>query len=119
MRHMVVAAARALDESRHVIAALERSGGESLIGALRVTAVETAGREGGNVEMQLDDSVAVPTRTQAALLRVLREAIINAMRHGGAQTVKVELTGDPQVCLVISDDGRGFDIEAAAESGRL
>jgi signal transduction histidine kinase len=119
MRHMVVAAARALDESRHVIAALERSGGESLIGALRVTAVEAAGREGGKVEMDLDETVAVPVRTQAALLRVLREAVINAIRHGGAEMVKIELTGDPRVRLVISDDGRGFDVEAAAESGRL
>jgi signal transduction histidine kinase len=119
MRHMVVAAARALDESRHVISALERPGGEPLIGALRVTAVEAASREGGTVEMKLDESVAVPARTQAALLRVLREAIINAVRHGGAETVKIELIGHPEVCLVISDDGRGFDVEAATSSGRL
>jgi signal transduction histidine kinase len=119
MRHMVVAASRALDESRHVIAALERSGGEPLIGALRVTAVETAGREGGKVEMDLDETVAVPPRTQTVLLRVLREAIINAMRHGGAETIRIELRGDPEVRLVVSDDGQGFDVAAAAESGRL
>ena len=34
MRHIVVAAARAIDESRHVMAALERAGGEPLIAAL-------------------------------------------------------------------------------------
>ena len=118
-RHMVLAAARALDESRHVIAALERSGGEPLIGALRVTAAEIIGREGGKVEMDLDETVAVPAHTQAVLLRVLREAIINAMRHGGAETIKIELRGSPHVCLVVSDDGRGFDVEAATESGRL
>ena len=67
MGHMVVAAARALDESRHVIAALERSGGEPLIDALRATAIEAAGREGGRVEMDLDDTVAVPARTQEVL----------------------------------------------------
>jgi signal transduction histidine kinase len=119
MRHMVVAAVRALDESRHVIAALERSGGEPLISAIRVTAVETAGREGGKVEMDLAETVALPARTQAALLRVLREAIINAMRHGGARTIKIELREDPDFYLVVSDDGKGFDVDAAAESGRL
>jgi signal transduction histidine kinase len=119
MGHMVAAAGRALDESRHVIAALERSGGEPLIDALRATATEAAGREGGEVEMDLDDTVAVPPRTQEALLRVLREAIINAMRHGRAKTIRVQLRADPEVCLVVSDDGQGFDVEAAAQAGRL
>jgi signal transduction histidine kinase len=119
MGHMVAAAGRALDESRHVIAALERSGGEPLIDALRATATEAAGREGGEVEMDLDETVAVPPRTQEALLRVLREAIINAMRHGRAKTIRVQLRADPEVCLVVSDDGQGFDVEAAAQAGRL
>ena len=119
MGHIVIAADRALDESRHVIAALERSGGEPLIDALRATAIEAAGREGGRVEMDLDPTVAVAARTQEVLLRVLREAIINAMRHGRAETIRVELRGDPAVCLVVSDDGCGFDVDAAAQAGRL
>ena len=119
MRHIVVAASRAIDESRHVMAALERAGGEPLIAALRITALEVAGREGGSVEMDVDDAVAVPARTQEVLLRVLREAIINAMRHGGAKLVRIELREDPSVCLAITDDGTGFDVEAGAESGRL
>jgi signal transduction histidine kinase len=63
--------------------------------------------------------VAVPPRTQEVLLRVLREAIINAMRHGGAETIKIELREDPEVCLAVTDDGHGFDVDAAAKSGRL
>jgi signal transduction histidine kinase len=110
MRHIVLAASRAIDEARHVMAALERSGG---------TALEVAGREGGSVEMDVDEAVAMPPRTQEVLLRVLREAIINAMRHGGAKLVRIELREDPNVCLVITDDGKGFDVEAGAESGRL
>jgi signal transduction histidine kinase len=121
VRHMVIAAGRALDESRHAIAALERAGGQSLIGALKVTAVETAGREGGSVEFDLDGAteMALPVRSQAVLLRVLREAIINALRHGRAQTVKVTLREDPGPRLVVSDDGVGFDVEAASGSGTL
>jgi len=119
MRHIVVAAARALDESRHVIAALARPGGGAFVGAVRVTAVEAAEREGGTVEMDLDSTVALPATTQVALLRVLREAIINAMRHGGAETIKIELRADPEVSLVVSDDGQGFDVDAASSSGGL
>ena len=119
MRHMVIAAGRALDEARDVIAALERTGSEPLSSALSVTAVEVAGREGGVVEMDLDDAVAVPAPTQDMLLRVLREAIINAMRHGGASTIKIQLREDPDVSLIVSDDGQGFDVDAAAASGRL
>jgi signal transduction histidine kinase len=121
IRHMVLAAGRALDESRHAIAALERSGGESLIGALKVTAVETAGREGGSVDFDLDGAadIALPVGSQEVLLRVLREAIINAFRHGRAETVKVTLSEDPGPRLVVSDDGVGFDVKAASGSGRL
>jgi signal transduction histidine kinase len=119
MRHIVVAASRAIDESRHVMAALERAGGEPLIGAVRLTAAEVAGREGGRVELDLDDTVVVPARSQTVLIRVLREAIINAMRHGEASVITIELREDPNVCLVVRDDGHGFDVEAAAESGRL
>jgi signal transduction histidine kinase len=119
MEQMVVAAARALDESRHVIAALERSGDEPLTDAVRVTAVEIAGREGASLEMDLDDTVAVPSSAQKVLLRVLREAIINATRHGDAGTIRIELREDPDVCLSVTDDGRGFDVAAAAATGRL
>jgi signal transduction histidine kinase len=118
MRHIVVAASRAIDESRHVMASLERAGGP-LVDTLRVTALEVAGREAGSVELDLDDTVAVPARSQAVLVRVLREAIINAMRHGEATLVTIELREDPKVCLVVRDDGHGFDVEAAAATGRL
>ena len=121
IRHIVLAAGHALDESRHAIAALERPGTESLAGTLRVTAVETAGREGGTVELDVDGAaeLAVPAPTQEVLLRVLREAIINAVRHGRAGTVKVSLRLDPGPRLVVSDDGVGFDPEEASRSGRL
>jgi signal transduction histidine kinase len=56
---------------------------------------------------------------QEVLLRVLREAIINAMRHGRAETVTVTLCEDPGLHLVVSDDGIGFDVAAADQSGRL
>ena len=117
---LVTAAQRALDECRHAVAALTRTGDEILGEALVMTAVETAGREGALAETDVDPEISVPAGTQEALLRVTREAIINAIRHGGATTVKVELRRDSGVRLVVSDDGAGFDVAQAAEApGRM
>jgi signal transduction histidine kinase len=117
---VVTAAERALDECRHAIAALTRPGDEPLGDALTLTAVETAAREGRIVETDIDREIRVPSGTQEALLRVTREAVINAIRHGGAETIKVRLYVDSNVRLSVSDDGSGFDVEAAAAAaGRL
>jgi len=117
---LVTAAERALDECRHAIAALNRSGDEPLGEALTLTAVETAGREGAEVETRIEADVAVPAPTQEALLRVTREAIINAVRHGGAGTVTVDLQCGSGIRLEVSDDGSGFDVEQAMSApGRM
>jgi signal transduction histidine kinase len=117
---LVTAAERALDECRHAIASLTRSGEERLGEALTLTAVETAGREGAEVETRIDTDVAVTAATQQALLRVTREAIINAVRHGRAGMIRVELRCAPLLQLAIVDDGVGFDVEhALAAPGRM
>jgi signal transduction histidine kinase len=113
LRPLVAAAQRSLDESRHVVGSLARPGDEPLTEALASTARETAGREGGRVDLRLEDDVTVPAPTQEALLRVVRESIINARRHGDAATIVVELTSQPHLRLSVTDDGDGFDIEAA------
>ena len=117
---LIQAAQRALDESRHAIAALVRSGEEPLAEAVTLTAHETAGREGCDVEVDLDCDARVPPQTQEALLRVLREAMINAIRHGGASTIRIELRDRPRLRLAVIDDGRGFVVDdAAGAPGRL
>jgi len=52
--------------------------------------------------------------TAHALLRAIRELVVNAARHGGAKTVRVvgALEGGRLVCTV-EDDGAGFDPAAA------
>ena len=117
---LVAAAERALDECRHAVAALTRGGDEPLAEALTLTAVETAGREGAEVETSIDGDVTVTAVTQEALLRVTREAIINAIRHGNAGTVRVEFRSAPVLQLEVADDGVGFDVaKAMAAPGRM
>jgi PAS domain S-box-containing protein len=56
---------------------------------------------------QLSDAKAI------GLFRVLQEALTNVLRHAEAHSVEVELDvqGD-ELCLRVSDDGRGFDMAA-------
>jgi signal transduction histidine kinase len=116
LRALVAAAQHSLDESRHVVGSLARPGDEPLAAALDASARETVGREGGRVELTLEPDVTVPATTQEALLRVVRESIINARRHGAAKTIAVELTSEPHLRLTITDDGGGFDVDAASRA---
>ncbi|MGE5813295.1 MAG: sensor histidine kinase, partial [Acidobacteriota bacterium] len=62
----------------------------------------------------------VPPVLALCLYRVTQEALQNVVRHSGATTANVELTcrgGD--LCLVVRDDGCGFDVAAAQRSGTL
>lgn len=113
------AAERALDESRRAIAALSHDDDDPLPVALAHTAQEVGDRLGTAVTLELDD-VEVPGATKEALLRIAREAITNAARHGAATRVHVRLfAGGTEVHLRVSDNGRGFDAAAAPAAGRL
>jgi signal transduction histidine kinase len=114
LQPLVAAAQRSLDESRHVVGALARPGDEPLAEALASTARETVGREGGRIDLQVEDGVTAAAPTQEALMRVVRESIINARRHGRAATIVVELTAEPHLRLTVTDDGDGFDVDAAS-----
>ncbi|MNZ98880.1 Oxygen sensor histidine kinase NreB [compost metagenome] len=47
------------------------------------------------------------------LFRILQEALTNVMRHAQAHTVELALTVEGrELCLRISDDGRGFEASA-------
>jgi signal transduction histidine kinase len=120
VRQVADAAQRALDESRQATAALVRPSDGPFGDALAATAREAAEREGGVVELDLDPDVAVPAQAQQEILRVVREAVINAVRHGGAQRIRVQLREHPQLSISVTDDGCGFDVGATRTSqGRL
>jgi signal transduction histidine kinase len=53
-------------------------------------------------------------KTVHALLRSIRELVVNALRHGGATDIKVAgaLEGEHLICSV-TDNGSGFDPASA------
>lgn len=108
---IVTAARRALDDARDAITALVRPVDEPFAHALARAAAEVADREGITVRIELGHELELPAPARASLLRIVREAITNAARHGRAQIVSVSLgprPGDGLQCN-IADDGVGFD----------
>lgn len=56
----------------------------------------------------------LPPGLRRTLYRMAQEALANSARHSGAASAKVCLTvADGEVYLVVTDEGRGFDPEAA------
>jgi signal transduction histidine kinase len=121
LQYIAAAAQRALDEARIAIGILARPADEPLADALERTAREAASREGVEVEVISAAEVCVPPETHQALERVVREAVINAVRHGGARTVTLQLTEDPELRLRVADDGTGFVLAPTrdAQAGRF
>jgi signal transduction histidine kinase len=106
---------RALDEARQAVEAMGSSGDkeEPLAYTVHRAARQVTDRFGVGLEVELDDSVTADQGQRHALLRIVREAVGNAARHGHAQRVKVELQRrqDGGRRLVVCDDGDGFDLQ--------
>jgi signal transduction histidine kinase len=109
---IVVAAERALEDSRWAIEHLARTPDEPLDRVLGRHASVIAARTGVAVTFSTSGSADVGPEVSEALARILGEAVTNA-RHGNASVVHVELTTDPLRLRVI-DDGTGFDTTASA-----
>ncbi|HMQ33766.1 MAG TPA: PAS domain-containing protein [Chloroflexaceae bacterium] len=60
---------------------------------------------------------ALPPEVESTLYRVAQEALTNVAHHAGASRVNLSLEGDRgRVVVMIEDDGRGFDAEAALKA---
>lgn len=106
MSRISASAARALDEARRSISALTEPPDEPLASALRRATNEVGDRFDVAVELALDESVSVTAHVREQLVRIAREAVSNAARHGGASAVAVALSPG---CLEVADEGLGFD----------
>jgi signal transduction histidine kinase len=109
IEYLAAAAERALDESRRAIAALTQPIYQPLHVVLAQEAGEVAGRVGVELELHLDPTIEVDPITRETLLRIVREAVTNAGRHGHAGHIAVELTNGEGLRLRVADDGGGFD----------
>jgi signal transduction histidine kinase len=116
--HLKAAAERALHDSRTTIAVLTSPGDVPLNLLIARTAESFRSRFGVEVELDLEPSVIVDAERRNAVLRILHEALTNAVRHGAAGQIVVRLSGGQnQPHLSIADDGCGFDVAAARRAG--
>ncbi len=74
----------------------------------------------GELEMSLDCplDVKLPAPTQIQIMRILQEALHNAVRHADARNIHVRLrVNNHTASLFVSDNGIGFDPGDAANCG--
>jgi signal transduction histidine kinase len=110
------AADRALVQSRGAIEELTGMDG-SLSAALTSLARELTDRANVRLELDLDEQAEASPEVRANLLRIVSEAISNAIRHGAASMIRIKLHDDHGLRLSIADDGTGFDPDRAQNGG--
>jgi two-component system, NarL family, sensor kinase len=114
---------QALERTRESLAEARRSVLDLRAGPLErqtlAAALETLGRRfadetGIAVTISAEPAAQrLPARAEEALYRIAQEALTNVRRHAQASAVQIELrVEDERAVLTISDDGRGFGVEA-------
>jgi signal transduction histidine kinase len=110
-----------LEESRRALQALRASPLEDLGLTLAMCQlIDSVAERSGmlitrNMASELD---GLSPEIEQSVYRITEEALNNAARHANAQNVTVSLRLElDELCLTISDDGIGFDPEAATQNG--
>lgn len=116
LKHLASAAERALDESRRAVAALAGPVDVAFHIALAREVEEIASRVGARIEVEVPEDLDLDPATRETLLRIVREAVGNAARHGRAGKIVVHLSNGAGLHLSIVDDGIGFDSQSLADS---
>ena len=81
---------------------------------------EFSARQKIEIECRTDVSSVVPLEIGFSLLRVLQEAMHNSLKYSGVGRVGVQLREYAgEIHLIVSDLGRGFDVEAALQGKGL
>ena len=73
-------------------------------------------RTGIEVHIEIKNNAKPDTGQEIHLFRIVQESLTNTAKHAEAQNINIQMeTKNNWFCLVIEDDGKGFDI---AESGK-
>jgi signal transduction histidine kinase len=123
-RHISVAteiARESLVEARRSIRALRPSSldGRTLEGAIRDLLEKSARVSPAAIRLVTSgERGGVPSHVEDELLRIVSEALTNAIKHAGAAAIDVDLAFEGgSVRLAVRDDGAGFDVAGAGGAG--
>ena len=116
-----VTAERALAEARRAIAALAIDEPPPFGTDLERVAESISGSDVNiSVEVDAASDAGTPDLLQReSIVRIVREAVTNAVRHGRANHIDIRLEAGGSRALRVFDNGMGFDINDAAKSGRF
>jgi signal transduction histidine kinase len=120
----------ARDMSRHSMVEARRSVWDlrcqlledgDLVSALKQIVEPLVPREHTKVDFKVQGSpIRLPGPVEINLLRIGQEAVANAVKHGQARQVFIELRYEPSaVCLTVSDDGEGFAAGQPSPTGHF
>lgn len=111
----------ALSEMQALISELKPEGatGQGLVPALRRYLGD--GRFIGNlsVSLQVEREGSLDIAEEQALLGIAQEALNNILKHARTDQAQIRLHLEPPCWMEIEDQGLGFDLERARESGRM
>lgn len=95
---------------------LQRSG---FAGALEASLAELRAGRDVSFDIKIDEDAALLLNAAQTTetLQIAREAVSNALRHGGASLINLRVhQNETEVCLLVQDNGTGFD-PAARSAG--
>jgi signal transduction histidine kinase len=122
VRQLIPKVAAALDELRRVSMDLRPSTLDDL-GLLPTLSWFAREFEFANPNTRIERHIGVvendvPEPLKLAIFRILQEAVNNAVKHAGAECIKVSLHNEQDVlAFAVEDNGKGFDPGALAGRG--
>lgn len=115
-------AERALEEMRRTISVLASQDVPPMESDLqRVVREVVHGEQPVHIQVEANTAFNVPDpRERESIVRIVREAVINAVRHGHAASIRIQLLRDDTSSAVrVLDDGVGFDPDKVERRGRF
>jgi signal transduction histidine kinase len=91
---------------------------EGLASALRARLAAVEGRSGLKTEVLVEEERRLPIKMEEELYRIAQEGLNNVVKHARATQVQIRLKYNVSAILLeMVDDGKGFEPEAASQSG--
>ena len=91
-----------------------------LVAGIKSWCKEFGERQRMEIDFKTNVAGVLPPEVGVSLLRVVQEAVHNAIKHSGVRRVEVQLREDSgEIHIIVSDSGKGFDIEAARQGQGL
>lgn len=92
-----------------------------LVSAITRIVQPLANRDSAKVDVRIEGEPArLPGQIEMNLLRIAQEAVANALKHGQARQIEIDLQyGQKAVCLTVTDHGSGFPASQGPRSGHF